>query len=54
MQIRNCDVDMVKNNSGRATGIAYVSFPNKEVAELAIKEKDGKHMGTRYLELSLN
>ena len=54
VQIRTSDVDMIKNNSGRASGIAYVNFANREIAEMAIREKDGKHIGSRYLELSMN
>ena len=48
------DVEIVYNQSGRSVGIAYVTFPSRSQAQQAIREKDGKHIGHRYVELSMS
>ena len=48
------DVEIVYNQSGRSVGIAYVTFPSRSQALQAIREKDGKHIGHRYVELSMS
>lgn len=53
-QIRERDCELVHDSQGRATGIAYITFPSRSVANQAIRDKDGKHIGSRYVELSLN
>lgn len=54
VQVREGDVEIVYNHSGRSTGIAYVTFSSRSVASKAVREKDGKHIGHRYVELSFN
>ena len=52
-QVRDGDVEVIKNNSGRSTGIAFVTFRSKELASQAVREKNNKHIGSRYVELSI-
>lgn len=47
-------MEIVYNHAGRSIGIAYVTFPSRSQAQQAIREKDGKHIGHRYVELSMN
>ena len=44
---------MIFNQYGKPAGIAYVNFASPDVAQQAVEEKDGKHIGSRYLELSV-
>ena len=53
LQVRERDCEIVHDSSGRATGIAYVTFSSRGLANQAIKEKNGKFIGNRYVELSL-
>lgn len=53
-QVRDSDVEMILNNSGRPSGIAYVTFTSRSLAEQAVRDMDRKHLGSRYVELSLN
>ena len=53
LQVRERDCEIMHDSNGRSTGIAYVTFPSRSLANQAIREKDGKHIGTRYVELSL-
>ena len=39
--------------AGRPSGIAFVTCSQQRDGPQAIREKDGKHLGSRYLELSL-
>ncbi len=52
-QVEPKDVEIMFNRQGRPAGFAFVSFVNQDVAHKAIEEKDGKHIGSRYLELSM-
>ena len=47
-------MEIAYNHSGRSTGIGYVTFSSRNLAQQAIQEKDGKHIGNRYVELSMN
>ena len=53
-QVGPDDVEMVLNQNGRPAGLAFVVFSSPDVALQAIEEKNGKHIGTRYLELSIS
>ena len=53
LQVRERDCEIMHDSNGRSTGIAYVTFQSRSLANQAIREKDGKHIGTRYVELSL-
>ena len=52
-QVEPKDVEIIFNRYGRPAGLAYVTFSDYEVAQKAVDEKDGKHLGPRYLELSI-
>ena len=54
LKVGEGDVEIIYNHSGRSTGIAYVSFSSRSLAQKAVRDKDGKHIGTRYVELSMN
>ena len=54
LQVGFDDIEIVFNNDGRAAGIAYVTFSSRSDAQRAVREKNGKHVGTRYVELSLS
>ena len=41
------------NDSGRPAGTAHVTFSNRGTAQSAIDEKNGQHIGSRYVELSM-
>ncbi len=48
------DVEMLYSRDGdRFLGIALVNFSSMQVAEDAIREKNKKYLGSRYIELSL-
>ena len=47
------DVEIIFNRQGRPAGMAYVTFSSSDVAQQAVDEKDGKHIGSRYVELSI-
>lgn len=53
LQVREQDVELIYNRDGRPAGIAFVTFANRGLADRAISEKDGKHIGRRYVELSM-
>lgn len=53
VQVRDRDCEIVHDSNGRATGIAYVTFSSRGLANQAIREKNGKYIGNRYVELSL-
>ena len=52
-QIDAGDVEIVYDQAGRSTGIAYVSFPSPTDAKKAVRDLNNKYIGHRYVELSL-
>lgn len=45
------DVKIGFNRDGRPSGDALVTFSSAELAKEAVREKNKKHLGHRYLEL---
>jgi len=45
------DVKIGFNRDGRPSGDALVTFPSAELAKDAVREKNRKHLGRRYVEL---
>ena len=45
------DVKIGFNRDGRPSGDALVTFSSAELAKEAVREKNRKHLGHRYLEL---
>ena len=46
-------MEIVYNNAGRSTGIAFISLASQTDARHAVKELNNKYIGHRYIELSL-
>ena len=53
-QVSRGDVELIYNRENRPTGIALVSFQSRELAQEAIREKNRKYLGGRYVELSFS
>jgi len=51
LQVDPNDVKMGFNRDGRPSGDALVTFPSSELAKSAVREKNRKHLGRRYVEL---
>ncbi|CAG0879472.1 unnamed protein product [Cyprideis torosa] len=47
-------VELLQNADGRPSGEAYVTFSNQYEAQRAVKEKDRRYMGQRYIELFIH
>ena len=47
------DVEIVYDQAGRSTGIAYISFSSPTDAKKAVRDLNNKYIGHRYVELSL-
>eukprot|EP00927_Polykrikos_kofoidii_P028705 TRINITY_DN24990_c0_g1_i1.p1 TRINITY_DN24990_c0_g1~~TRINITY_DN24990_c0_g1_i1.p1 ORF type:complete len:1638 (-),score=319.69 TRINITY_DN24990_c0_g1_i1:93-5006(-) len=50
-QVHNDGVLMVLNKDGKATGEAFVQFPNEDQASDALHARHGDRIGERYIEL---
>ena len=53
LQVREGDCEIERERDGRSNGLAYVNFSSRNMANQAIKGKNGKYIGSRFVELSL-
>lgn len=53
-QVGYDDVEIIYNSDGRPAGVAYVTFSSPSLAQRAVKEKNGQHIGNRYVDLRLS
>ena len=45
-------MELIYNRDNRPAGIALISFQSRDLAQDAVREKNKKYLGGRYVELS--